>query len=289
MTLYYEPRAWGRGFSLAYARANAYLRADEAAAKRLAHEETKYDRYVSARPDFAELLARKDRGQAVKRIFVMGCGRSGTWLLYALLSMAKDAHVLFEEVDVGRFGRIASPEPVHILKRDQKSYVTAASIPASISVVWIVRHPFDVVTSRHPEKTWKIPFHIDAKRWNGEMDALRHFLEERRPNGLVVRYEDLVNSPEPTMSRIAGAFGLELSASIGEFADRAQVPANVREIMHGLRSIAPQSVERWRSDPELVRRVHDIVPQIAERLDWASQCFGYDVSLPELPARRVSA
>jgi hypothetical protein len=228
MTTYYEPRAWGRTLSLAYARANAYLRADAAAASRLAHEETRYDRYVSARPDFAELLARQDGIRPVKRVFVMGCGRSGTWLLYALLSMAKDAYALFEEVDVGRFARIMSREPNQILKRDQKSYLAAARIPASIAVVWIVRHPFDVVTSRHPEKAWKTPFHINAKRWNGEMDALRQFLEADRPNGHVVRYEELVSRPEPTMSHIARAVGLELSASIGEFADRAQVPASMR-------------------------------------------------------------
>jgi hypothetical protein len=268
---------------LGYARAGAYFSGNQKAAERRAHEEAHYDRYLSRRADFADLLARQDRRRAVKRIFVMGCGRSGTWLLYSLLSMAKDAFTLFEEVDVGRFARIGSPKPVHLLKRDKKSYLTAHRIPPSISVVWIVRHPFDVVTSRHPEKAWKKPFHIEPKRWNGEMEALRGFVEAARPNGIVVRYEDLVGNPETTIFRIMGALELEPAYSLGEFAERAQVPSNVRKIMHGLRTVSATRVERWRSDPELVERVQDVFPQMSERLEWVGRRFDYDVSLPRMP------
>ena len=283
MTFYHAPLAWGRLLRLGYARANAYLSGNQTSAKRRAHEEANYDRYISGRADFVDLLARQGRGRAVKRIFVMGCGRSGTWLLYTLLSLAKDTYSLFEEVDVGRFARIRSPKPVHLLKRDQKSYLTAHRIPSSISIVWVVRHPFDVVTSRHPEKAWKRPFHIEAKRWNGEMDALRAFLEAERPNGIVVRYEDLVGDPDTTTSRLMDALDLEFAHSFGEFAELAQVPPNVRTIMHGLRAVSTDRVERWRSDSELVQRVQDIFPQISGRLEWVGQRFDYDVSLPKTP------
>jgi hypothetical protein len=246
------------------------------AARQLTQLELRRDQGISRRSDFGEFLVRKDRHRPVNRIFLMGCGRSGTWLAYSLLSMAEDAYVAFEEVDVGRFARIRSLKPHHILKRYAKSFETAHLIPASIGILWMVRHPFDVLTSHNPAKG-KRRFHIQPERWNCEMDALRIFVEHPRPNGMVLRYEDLVSDPERTVSQIAAKFDLAIS-NPDQFVTNAPIPPNVSRAMHGVRPIRTNSVDRWRSDPDLDVYLDEIMPLIQRRLEWLGEVFHYDIT-----------
>jgi hypothetical protein len=267
-----------RRLRLAYARWQSRVRPTEEAIARLAREELKCDKLISRREDFPALLDQIDGANPRDRLFVMGCGRSGTWLLYSLLAKQMDAYVLFEEVDVGRFARIRSNKPIHILKRNHKSYETAHRIPASVATVWIVRHPFDVLTSHHPVYGHK-SFHIGPDRWNGEMDALRAFLATSRKNVAVLRYEDLVYDPEGTLARSMTSLGFEFSESKREFSD-IEIPALVQRAMHGLRPVSRDSIERWRCHPEFRARLEEIMPLIDERLRWVSHSFGYDTQLP---------
>ena len=209
----------------------------------------------------------------------MGCGRSGTWLLYSLLTRVMDSYALFEEVDVARFARIKSDKLNHLLKRYYKSYWTAHLIPRSVGIVWIVRHPFDVLTSHHPVRNSHRAFHVGSNRWNGEMDALKTFIGEARPNGIVLRYEDLVSDPDGTLQRIVEAFGQEMSASARDLVTSKDIPAEIRETMQGLRPVSKELVGRWRSHPDFVARLHDVLPSIHERLRWVSDRFGYDTTL----------
>ena len=210
---YYQALGVKTGVALGCARAWAQLSKSEAAISRLERKEQKCDRFITRGGQLSELLARIDGGRLVNRIFVMGCGRSGTWLLYSLLTRVMDSYALFEEVDVARFARIKSDKLNHLLKRYHKSYSTAHLIPRSVGVVWIVRHPFDVLTSHHPVRNSHRAFHVGSNRWNGEMDALKTFIGEARPNGIVVRYEDLVSDPDGALQGIVEAFGQEMSAS----------------------------------------------------------------------------
>jgi len=232
--------------------------------------ELKCDRAISRRSDFADILSRTH----VNRVFVMGCGRSGTWLAYSLLSMAQDAYFTFEEVDVGRFARIRSRKAHHLLKRNSKSFEAAHSIPTSVGILWLVRHPFDVLTSQHPGKGQR-QFHIHPQRWNGEMDALRKFHESGRPNGMVIRYEDLVNDPERIVSEIAATFSLTIR-NVDQWV-KAPIPAYVGRAMHGVRPICARSVNRWKSDPDLAVYLDEILPIIQLRAEWVSKAFHYDL------------
>jgi hypothetical protein len=262
-------------FELAHARVLARLSEDRA--EQLKEAEFRLDKAISSRADFPELLARLDRGQPVKRIFVMGCGRSGTWLLTSLLSTVKGAYLIFEEVDVGRFARIKSDQRVHILKRHWKSYSRVDSIAPYIGVIWIVRHPFDVVTSYNPGKG-KAHFHIGPARWNAEMNALKAFVDRPRENAMVIRYEDLTTEPAGTLDQIAETFGFEFSSHAHDFGQHVAVPSEVAVTMHGVRSISPSSIGRWRVDPERRRRVAEIAPMMGENLRWVAERFDYDLS-----------
>ena len=177
------------------------------------------------------------------------------------------------------FAHIKSDKLNHLLKRDYKSYWTAHLIPRSVGIVWIVRHPFDVLTSHHPFKNSHRGFHVKPHRWNGEMDALKAFIGEARPNGIVLRYEDLVSDPDGTLQRIVEAFGQEMSASARDLGTSQDIPAEIRETMQGLRPVSKELVGRWRSHPDFVAHLHEVLPSIHERLRWVSGRFGYDTTL----------
>jgi hypothetical protein len=184
--------------------------------------------------------------------------------------------VCFDEVDVGHFAYIRSWKHNHILKRDAKSFETAHLIPASIGILWLVRHPFDVLTSHNPALMER-RFHIQPKRWNGEIDALRNFVESNRPNGMVVRYEDLVAYPELRMSEIAGKFDLVIN-NFDQFVIKAPISAGTRLAMHGVRPIDTNSVSRWKSVQNVDVYLNEIFPVIKGRLEWVGNLFQYDLT-----------
>jgi tetratricopeptide (TPR) repeat protein len=107
------------------------------------------DRAQSFSPDFAQKLEQIDGSRPHRRIYLAGCARSGTWLATALLGCFAGVQVVAEESMVGRFVRIAPAAPTIVLKRSSDAYTVLDRIPASIEIVYVVRHPFDVLTSAH--------------------------------------------------------------------------------------------------------------------------------------------
>ena len=99
---YYKALGVKSSVALSYARVWAHMSKSEEAISQLERKEQKCDRSITSGGQLSELLARIDGGRRVNRIFVMGCGRSGTWLLYSLLTRVMDSYALFEEVDVAR-------------------------------------------------------------------------------------------------------------------------------------------------------------------------------------------
>ena len=171
MSLRLEISLLRRRLELAYARAWWSFAKSAVAAEQAGEAEVRLDRIIQRPGRLRSVAGPIGPRRANQKNLVMGCGRSGTWLLTSLLAAIKGAYVLFEEVDVGRFARIRNDYRIHILKRYPKSFIRADSIPVSIGVIWLVRHPFDVVTSRNPG-SGKVDFHIGPGRWCGEMNAL---------------------------------------------------------------------------------------------------------------------
>jgi hypothetical protein len=95
-----------------------------------------------------------------------------------------------------------------------------------------------------------------------------------------LRYEDLVSDPDRTLSRIVESFGQEMSASARDLVTSEDIPAGIRDTMQGLRPVSKEPVGRWRSHPDLVACVDDVIPSIHERLRWVSDRFGYDTTSP---------
>lgn len=229
-------------------------------------------------PDFAAVLRDRDGDVPRRRIFILGCARSGTWLAAAMMTCFRDAFVLREEAACGRFARIAAPERTHVMKREAEACETAHLIPAAIDLLYVVRFPLDVLVSPHID----IEHYVDVERWQVEVAALRRLMAAR-PDGVhIVRYEDLVNRPDWEQTQIADRFGLQAERPFSRFHEGFAIRWRVARAMNGIRPPDRSSIGRWRSTAAYRDYCRRIWPQIEADAMWICETFGYE--LPDLDA-----
>jgi hypothetical protein len=227
-----------------------------------------------------ERLHRMDGQRKVQRIYIMGCGRSGTWLLTALMSTFDACHLVAKEVPVETFGVIAPQQPTLVLKRNLTAFEAIERIPEDIRILYIVRHPFDVLTSVNPVHPGAPgQYYISPARWLGEMLALQFLTETQRPNALVLRYEDLVRDPDQVQGFLAQQFGLRSKAAAHDVDVAFDAPPEARLAMHGLRKIDQESLHKYRQSETKLQYLRSIRPRLGRLLDWVSDTHGYDCSL----------
>jgi hypothetical protein len=160
----------------------------------------------------------------LKLIFIIGCGRSGTTLMQRLMHCFVDTFVAPLEHPVSKFDEIAD-YPVAVVKRTATCHRTLWSLPPDniVSLLCMVRHPFDVLTSRmHYDDDH---FHIEPKRWSREFHALEALEQSLpRPHIVFVRYETLVQCPDSVQADIARSYGLEIYRLFSTSATSASDP-----------------------------------------------------------------
>lgn len=222
-------------------------------------------------------LSAMDRERPLQRIFVMGCGRSGTWLLTGVMSTFQDVFVHAAEVPVELFGVLSTSCSTLVLKRNYISFATIEQIPTAINLLHIIRHPYDVLTSYHPKTRDR--YHITPERWSGEMEALRKVRDTRRPHTTVVRYEDLVRDPQSVQAELADSFNLKVSVPADAFTSTFSPSPKALASMDAMRPIGTQSVARYKTDPAHIAYLRGVTPQLGPTLDWVAQEFGYDIAL----------
>ena len=218
-------------------------------------------------------LDRIDEERQIQRIFVMGCGRSGTWLLTGLMSTFKDTCVVAKEVPIELFAQLTTTGQTLVLKRNNVAFERMSQMPARIKIAYAIRHPYDVLTSHNPMSAET--YHIDIKRWLAEMAALRLALEIGRKDVCIVRYEDMVTDAE----RVQRKIGLEAGTSVEDMATAFRPSDEAKSAMHGLRRIDTRSLHRYKDDPNKLAYLKTIKPQLGDTLDWVASRFGYDTSL----------
>ncbi|MBK8196756.1 MAG: hypothetical protein IPK75_00180 [Acidobacteria bacterium] len=207
--------------------------------------------------------------QDKRRIFIAGCGRSGTYLLSAMMQCFEDTYVHPGEAPAEAFALLEDAASTHVIKRVSDSYKTLHLVPEDIGLIHIVRHPFDVLTSEHMG-TFR---YIKPNDWNAEIDSMRHL---KRANHLVIRYEDLVRGPDSLQSIIQAKYGLNPARKFSEFHLVAQVPGEISESMHGLRAPSESSVQKWRRDIHEQGYLRSIWPDIETNFNWLCSEFGYE-------------
>ncbi|MEP7173342.1 MAG: hypothetical protein ABI705_07630, partial [Aestuariivirga sp.] len=151
-------------------------------------------------------------------------------------------------------------------------------IPAGISILYIVRHPFDVLTSFNSTTGRK--YHISPARWLGEMLALQYLVDTQRPLTKIVRYEDLVKHPQRLQAELGDFFGLTKVVDADQFLSTFRPPPEATAAMHGLRPIDPNSVGRWAKEEDNIRYLRGIRSRLGGVLDWVGSNYSYDINLP---------
>jgi hypothetical protein len=222
-------------------------------------------------------LAQIDADRPIKRIYIMGCGRSGTWLLTAVMSTFKHVCVVSKEVPIDFFGQLTTTGAVLILKRNSDAYLSIEQIPRQIGITYIVRHPYDVLTSNN--RMTNNLYHIQPDRWLGEMIALKSLIEVRRQNMKIIRYEDLVMNASGVQAQLAEFFGVDIASHVDDLPAVFNASAAADLAMHGVRKIDTNSIGKYKKDPRKIGYLLSITPRLCSMLDWVGSEFSYDLSL----------
>ncbi|MEO5756873.1 MAG: sulfotransferase [Mesorhizobium sp.] len=198
------------------------------------------------------------------RIFIAGCARSGTTLARSLMSCFDDIHVHGQEARYKLFDRLERRgETSLVVKRTGGCHAELADLPASVKLIYCVRHPFDVLTSSHPETVGLRRFHVTTERWEAEYDGLirlRKVQPER--NILILRYEDLIAEPDAAQRNIAGL--CELSSKLRFSED----PNN---------QIRTASLRKWERNEAFRTYLHGLPPEFLARVERFCEEFGYEM------------
>lgn len=231
-----------------------------------------YDVAVARSSGFRETL---ERSREKRRIYIVGCGRSGTWFTLGMMSTFEGVYITPDERHFGHFAAIAErTEPVHVVKRMFDAHLDFDTAPDCIDILYVLRDPRDVMTSRHVDTER----YISLQRWSDEMTALKRLLSSGRQSLKIVRFEDLATTPDKVQAELAGEFGLEVAHHANNFHRTYQPTAGAVAAMHSLRPPDPSTVGRWRRDSDQADFVNQMLPEIVKVFAPLGERFGYDLS-----------
>lgn len=237
------------------------------------------------------------------QLIVVGFPRSGTSLMYNMLSANLDGYT-FEEFEeyfiyrIHRFGNIATKAPLDVF---HLKHCDALNINGKdICVLILVRDVRDVITSRHPVLPEEYFIGYDHSWWPqdgnftewahdapGVIDIYREIRKyENDPRVLIIRYEDLIDDSNGIQKKIAEKFQLEFSGAFSEYHDRKDRMAYSYEgkyapkdksLVNEGKAVTKQRVGRWSEKEKDVIRVREqftACPELFEVLEH----FGYETS-----------
>ena len=154
-----------------------------------------------------------------------------------------------------------------VIKRTSTYYKSLPRLSEHVSLIYCIRHPFDVLTSSHPGSIHLRRFHVTAERWLGEYEALCA-LRTRQPRRKIffLRYEELVRTPDEVQDGLAAAFSL---TPLRRFSADPTT------------DIFRTSVGKWQRDEALLHDLRAVRQAIGKPLARFCAEFGY--VLPESP------
>lgn len=219
------------------------------------------------------LLKKQDEVSEVppKRVFIGGCGRSGTWLCEQLFSCFQDCERDAEERHAGRFAYLPHGAKLHVLKRMHNSHKTIQDLPADIGLIFMVRHPFDVLVSQHLGKA----NFITLDNWRDEFFAFQRIVT--RANTIVVKYEELISNPNGFQDNLQSTFGISPDHPLSEFHKVARPSAQVAEAMQTLRPFDTSSIGSHLSSDSNIAFCADLYHQHSDLFREACEDMGYEI------------
>ncbi|MDP5138455.1 hypothetical protein ORJ04_21130, partial [Rheinheimera baltica] len=130
----------------------------------------------------------------MSRFYIAGCGRSGTTLMLRLFKNFEGCTVIFKEAPVSLLFE-TEVNTLHVVtKRNAGAYKVLPETIEVVKIIYMVRSPYDVLTSYHSKDTKRESFYIDPERWVSEFESYKKLVENRSGKGVhVVKYEELIN------------------------------------------------------------------------------------------------
>ncbi len=203
------------------------------------------------------------KASRANKVFIAGCARSGTTLMQSLMWCFEDIFVHPPEARHTMLYLLDRQETNLVVKRDARSHEDLAKLSAAIGLIYCVRHPFDVLTSSHPQTRMERRFHVMPDRWLLEHNALLKLRKVQAGRDILyVRYEDMIGEPNLVQQRIARQFGLK---PIIRFSEDPKNP------------IRATSIRKWEQNEEYLAYLQGLPPVFLARLRGFCNEFGYDM------------
>lgn len=210
----------------------------------------------------------------IRRVHIIGCSRSGTTMLHYAMSAFKDTYIYEKETTLWNFPdknelaslffkNLFSKNPLYLITKRNPSWYKEKNIDDLINLIrehniyliYIVRDPRDVLTSKH--KLHKDSYYVDMDRWKNSVNGGERVIDELSDykRMLVVRYEDLVVNPgviERSIMSMTGLVKRENVESISKLKDNIEnsesIDGEMIPYMHKLRNFDISSIGRWQLD-----------------------------------------
>nr|MDJ0518099.1 glycosyltransferase 61 family protein [Trichodesmium sp. MO_231.B1] len=224
--------------------------------------------------------------ESIERVYIRGCPRSGnTLMLYICGAGFKNSLILeperipFKENSIpGKitFGKLPRPE-MHKKKRVRADNFLEFKDAA---IIFMMRDPRDVMLSEHGRKIGE-PWLKDPKWWI--INALLCKELERHPRVVVVKYEELLTTPNQVQEKIATTLGLDIAIPFSECWMKFNPNPNNMNALKGVRPLDPSRIGSWKQDlskREYIENLLNTRPEIFPLMEY----FGYnpvDMSEPK--------
>jgi hypothetical protein len=225
-------------------------------------------------------------GASARGIYVQGCARSGNTLMRELcvagfagaeaLPLPGNRSECSFEFMVASLARSRAAGTVLVASRNRDASLAmdGALLRAhpEVNVVWMLRHPFDVLTSFHGSEPDR--FYVSPERMIASLDLHEEFRHE--PQVLTLRYEDLILQPQQTQGAIAAAFALEPARSFVECHPHFTTGAKSVVALHSIRPLDAGSIGRWRRNSKHLEYLRGVLQAHPELVSGARRA-GYEL------------
>ena len=200
-------------------------------------------------------------------IFIGGCARSGTTILFSILSAHRNIFCFHKELGIfnpvkynkhgqpypGREDRLYTSMLTHKVPKETTRWcekspnnikwidVIDSYYQGRFKFIHIIRDGRDVILSKHPKK--KNAYWVDPQRWI--QDVSKGLEYESHPKVHTVRYEDLIRNYNDTISGICKFLDLPLSHEIlnwYEYATHRENKAYFSEV----KQLSDKSIGKWK-------------------------------------------
>jgi hypothetical protein len=200
----------------------------------------------------------------MKRLHITGCPRSGTTLLMELVRTCfdNDGHC---EHELSIFAPLAASGELYISKQpsDIKQLRHIFYRDEQLFIVYLVRDPRAVITSKHRERSGQ--YFCNYRVWQECENAAQRY--RGHPRFAYLRYEDLVEDPDAIQAQLQAQFAfLHKKHDFSEFHRFAQPAAAALQAMSGLREIDRHSLAKWREQLPRIAEQYQRHPELADEL-----------------------